>query len=524
VDGDPIIWSLAEQPEHLSVSIDPETGRVTLVPEADWFGNETVTFIASDGEFQASQTITVQVVPVNDIPWIATVDGAHPATDPLHYTVSQGETLTITYTVRDIEGDELHASLNISTVILDEAEGTITFIPGDDEVGVLRFALQVWDLVSPSEKVTINFVIEVVIENDPMDDPVIKQPPPDSRFKVNQTFSLKAQCFDPDTRFGQKLNYSWSSNLSGHLGFGESLIVRLRDIGTHVITVTVTDGEFEKIRTVSIIIEPEDVIEPPPPDGNGGEVEDGPNYVLIMVIIAVMTIIGAVLYVSRTRQKTEELEAEDEEEYKREHMERALTAIKEAADVLEADKEAKEWEEESREDVEVEVESLSVPEIGLSMEVARTKAADAETMALFDAAEASEPAMSEEEQEQLRLDNEKRKFQNAIGRLPYGIPSHELEDWDWVHLVAALATGDKRMTPDGRETTNIDGRWYYSDVKDTGSFLKEHGAKPEKAEPKKTEMTTDKAALLAKLEERFILGEISEETYNKLAEKYSEEE
>jgi uncharacterized membrane protein len=36
-------------------------------------------------------------------------------------------------------------------------------------------------------------------------------------------------------------------------------------------------------------------------------------------------------------------------------------------------------------------------------------------------------------------------------------------------------------------------------------------------------VTTDKTALLAKLEERFILGEISEETYKKLVDKYDEE-
>jgi hypothetical protein len=81
------------------------------------------------------------------------------------------------------------------------------------------------------------------------------------------------------------------------------------------------------------------------------------------------------------------------------------------------------------------------------------------------------------------------------------------------------------MTPDGRETTEIDGRWYYSDVKDTGTFLKEHGAK-KRAEPSKKEAVaiTDKAALLAKLEERFILGEISEEAYTNLRRKYEDEE
>jgi hypothetical protein len=134
--------------------------------------------------------------------------------------------------------------------------------------------------------------------------------------------------------------------------------------------------------------------------------------------------------------------------------------------------------------------------------------------------------MSEEEREQLRLDDLKRKYQNAIGRLPYGIPSDELKGREWVDLAAALAMGEKKTSPQGQELTNIEGRWYYSDVKDTGTFLKEHGAKPKREKPAKKDaaVTTDKEALLAKLEERFILGEISEETYNNLVEKYSEED
>jgi hypothetical protein len=73
------------------------------------------------------------------------------------------------------------------------------------------------------------------------------------------------------------------------------------------------------------------------------------------------------------------------------------------------------------------------------------------------------------------------------------------------------------------EVTNIEGRWYHSDADDTGTFLKEHGAKKKEApEKKEVAMATDKAALLAKLEERFILGEISEEAYRELRRKYGE--
>jgi hypothetical protein len=71
------------------------------------------------------------------------------------------------------------------------------------------------------------------------------------------------------------------------------------------------------------------------------------------------------------------------------------------------------------------------------------------------------------------------------------------------------------------------GRWYYSDPGDSSTFLKEHGARP-KEEPKRAAPAVaaatpslDRAALLARLEERFILGEISEAAYNKLREKYT---
>jgi uncharacterized membrane protein len=371
--------------------------------------------------------------------------------------------------------------------------------------------------VTPAEKVTIDFVVTVENENDPMTDPVITTPSDGASYEEDIIFSLIATCTDPDTQYGQRLNFSWSSNMSGPLGYGPSLNVALTDVGTHVITLTVTDGEFEKMTTVTVDITAKEVVEPPPTNGDG-DGDEPTNYGLILGIIVVLVIIGVVYIVARTRKTTDEGEAADEEEYKREHMERAHAAVKEAADVLEAGKEEPKEGDLLPELEEIDIESGAPPQMTLSMEARKTEAASKDTMALFADTGATEPAMSEEEAEQLRVDNLKRKYQNAIGRLPYGIPSEELRDRDWVELAAALATGEKKMTPDGRETTEIDGRWYFSDPNDTGSFLKEHGAKPKAS--KKAAVTTDKTELLAKLEERFILGEISEETYNKLREKY----
>jgi uncharacterized membrane protein len=65
-------------------------------------------------------------------------------------------------------------------------------------------------------------------------------------------------------------------------------------------------------------------------------------------------------------------------------------------------------------------------------------------------------------------------------------------------------------------------------VRDASSFLKEHGARA-KAEERRPAAarasaapTMDKATLLAKLEERLVLGEISEETYKELKRKFEE--
>ena len=69
-----------------------------------------------------------------------------------------------------------------------------------------------------------------------------------------------------------------------------------------------------------------------------------------------------------------------------------------------------------------------------------------------------------------------------------------------------------------REVTLIDGHWYYSDMDDPATFLKEHGAKP-KSKPKQSTGTDE---LMAKLEERFILGEITEESYKELKDKYNQ--
>jgi uncharacterized membrane protein len=530
-DGDPLEWSLAQEPSNLTVTIDPDTGIVTLEPAPDWFGYETLRFIATDGTYTADQTVEVHVTPVNDIPWIATVDGLPPGSDPLMYSINLGEVLTITFTVLDIEGDEILSSLNVTIVDLDEATHTITFDPGTDAAGTYRFALRVSDVVTPTERSTLGFLIEVVNENDPMEQPRITQPVSDTTITVNTSLSLEAECDDPDIIYGQVLEFIWSSDLEGDLGRGASIDVILTKVGTHTITLTVRDPDYEKTTTIKVVVEAEqDVTPSQPPNGNG--VGPGTNWAVIAVIIVVLTIIGVAAFLVVGKRSTEayeaRMDAEDKAEEKKVALERTAQVIKEVANQWETEVASAKAPEATKatqaaaaaegwEMDEFEVEST---EGQLSMEARVTEAPSGAVEKLWVGIDEPKAEMSTEEREALRVEDLKRRYQNAIGHLPYGIPSKELADRDWVDLANALVAGEKRTLPDGRETTNIGGRWYYSNPDDTGTFLKEHGAKPKPERKRDAKVGTDRDKLLAKLEERFIMGEISEETYQSLRKKY----
>jgi len=501
-DDDPLTWSTASEPENLTVAIDQATGRVTLTPKADWHGTEDITFVASDGEGQATQTVTVTVLSVNDLPVIATINGAAPTGNPMSFTVKQNGKLVITYTVHDVEGDEVLADVSVTTVTLDEAEGTITFEPGDT-VGTFTFTLRVWDVTEPNRKVSLGFTIEVLNANDPMEAPRITRPTTGSKYKVNETFSLVGECYDPDVQYGQVLTYVWTSNISGVLGTGASITVKLMEPGTHLITLTVSDGEFERSTTIEVTIEASHVEPPPPPDDD----DDGVSipWALIVGIIAALVILGIVMFVFVGKRKTDAFEKEmdelEEAETKKEALERTRDAIRDLAD---------KWEEEA-----VDEETAAKAEAaGWEVEDHEEPVAE-EPPAPVEEATAALPQRSEEE---LRLDELKRTYQNAIGRLPFGVPSRELAGKDWVELASLLATGERMTSEEGAELTAIEGRWYHSDPDDTDTFLKEYREPREEPPPEAPGL--DREQFLAKLEERLILGEISEESYRELKRKY----
>jgi len=253
-DGDPLVWRVDPPSAHFTVEIDPVTGRVTLTPEANWHGSETIIFVASDGEFEASQSVTVTVTAVNDIPVWVTINGDPYDGGVIELGVTQGDTLTIDVLAFDVEGDDLLFRVSDTQVILDLTTGQMTFFPDNDDIGWLNFSMTVNDNVEPSKKIQADFSVLVLNVNDAMEPPRIISPSENDAYKWNESVGLRGVCIDPDEQHGQVLNFSWSSNQSGHIGYGPSINYRFTEPGHHIITLTVTDGEFVKERIINISV------------------------------------------------------------------------------------------------------------------------------------------------------------------------------------------------------------------------------------------------------------------------------
>ena len=75
-DGNHINYTLSVPKPNITTVVDRETGRVTFTPKKDWYGTETLKFIArDDGPDQKSLALctTVTVNPLNDMPVLSGV-------------------------------------------------------------------------------------------------------------------------------------------------------------------------------------------------------------------------------------------------------------------------------------------------------------------------------------------------------------------------------------------------------------------------------------------------------------------
>jgi len=188
----------------------------------------------SDGLVRDSNVFRVSITPINDVPVIASI--------PKQIAV-QGTPWTMQVKVRDVDmeldAEETVTFADNSTLFdIDPASGRCGFTPKQEQVGTYLMMVTATD--SEAGLDIENFTLEV----QDAEDPPILEVVPDQTATENQPFTYQCVATDPDVPYGDVLTFTDSSPLfvigasTGEISFTPVQ----KDIGTHKVTVTVTDA------------------------------------------------------------------------------------------------------------------------------------------------------------------------------------------------------------------------------------------------------------------------------------------
>ena len=161
VDGDALTVSLVDEPSHGAVTL-AEDGSFEYTPAADFYGEDSFSYVASDGQADSEvTTIAITVEGANDAP--------APTTDA--YTVAEDDTLAmgaiggVLSNDLDVDGDALSATLvdePIHGTVTLAADGSFEYTPATDFYGEDSFSYTVSDGQLESEPVTVAITVEAV--------------------------------------------------------------------------------------------------------------------------------------------------------------------------------------------------------------------------------------------------------------------------------------------------------------------------------------------------------------------------
>ncbi len=204
--------------------------------------------------------------------------------------------------------DALTYKCNISQANfnIDKSTGKISFLPNQEDVGVLYVQITVKDKFGGEVDDFIELAIEVKNTNDPPEIQKILVENRKNIFKYGEYVNLTCLVTDPDLKFDkkEKLTYSWESDKDGLLGAGDKLSTKSLSAGNHNITLTVIDNygaESSAIKPIRIKLSSDGTTANDNKANGKQDIYLWSIYIFMIIVVAVIIIL--LLYVKKKKSK-----------------------------------------------------------------------------------------------------------------------------------------------------------------------------------------------------------------------------
>ena len=215
IDGDELIFTSTIS-ENINITVFPN-GTVMLEPKKDWNGNETVKFMADDGDATEETIIRIIVKSINDGPIMR-----HIGDQECHV----GEWFNLTVEAIDhADGDYLNFSDNTPLFDIDKDTGSIYFLPQIADMGAYNVNITVDDGKGGAESEDVLF--SVININHPPELISVGGKRVTDNFVLmfgaleKNLFNLSIEANDPDLTFPGKDNITFNTNITDNEGYDD---------------------------------------------------------------------------------------------------------------------------------------------------------------------------------------------------------------------------------------------------------------------------------------------------------------
>ena len=249
-------WKYAYKSDLLTVGV-LSNDTLEFQSKENKFGSFELEINATNAqEASTIHKLKVNVKPVNDPPVIKKVGKLDVTdTDSIKLFIYEDEFFNVSVEAFDADSDPLVYIDNATLFDIGYNTGEISYVPTNKDVGKVYFNLIVSDINGTESEDKIDVELTILNVNDPPTARII-YPENGSRIYNDYYTYFEAEGYDPDSIHGDKLEFEWTSDLDGQLGYGQELGVYYLSAGVHKITLRVTDfeGAYDE-HTITITVE-----------------------------------------------------------------------------------------------------------------------------------------------------------------------------------------------------------------------------------------------------------------------------